>query len=65
MQPFSIIWFCDHANVSHILPDYNNGVQMGDHIFGNRVYNDYAEVQSDCVGLRSTAQDCVGLREHE
>ena len=29
VAPFAIIWFCDAKNVSHILPDYNNEVQMG------------------------------------
>ena len=24
-------------NVSHILPDYDNEVQMGDYIYGNKV----------------------------
>ena len=26
--PFAIIWFCDAKNVSHILPDYSNEVQV-------------------------------------
>lgn len=29
VAPFAIIWFCDAKNVSHILPDYSNEVQMG------------------------------------
>jgi hypothetical protein len=29
VPPFAIIWFCDAKNVSHILPDYSNEVQMG------------------------------------
>ena len=37
VPPFAIIWFCDAKNVSHILPDYDNEVQMGDFIYGNKV----------------------------
>ena len=37
--PFAIIWFCDAKNVSHILPDYANEVQMGDFIYGNTILN--------------------------
>ena len=35
VSPFAIIWFCDATNVSHILPDYSNEVQMGLYIHGN------------------------------
>ena len=28
VSPFAIIWFCDATNVSHVLPDYSNEVQM-------------------------------------
>jgi hypothetical protein len=47
--PFAIIWFCDNKNVSHILPDYNNEVQMGDYIHDNKIYNAQGTVLSFLV----------------
>ena len=35
VPPFAIIWFCDAKNVTHILPDYDNEVQMGLYIHHN------------------------------
>ena len=46
--PFAIIWFCDAKNVTRILPDYNNEVQMGLYIHGNQIYNDVGEATVTC-----------------
>jgi len=48
IPPFAIIWFCDSKNVSHVLPDYNNEVQMGDYIYGNKVLNSKAQATVTC-----------------
>lgn len=48
VTPFAIIWFCDPTNVSHVLPDYSNEVQMGSYIHGNRVYNDHGYATVTC-----------------
>ena len=47
-SPFAIIWFCDSKNVSHILPDYNNEVQMGDYIHDNTIYNTQGKATVTC-----------------
>ena len=46
--PFAIIWFCDSKNVSHILPDYDNEVQMGLYIHDNQIYNNEATATVTC-----------------
>jgi len=48
VPPFAIIWFCNASNVSHILPDYNNEVQMGLHIRGNTILNPEASATVTC-----------------
>jgi len=37
VEPYAIIWFCDKANVSRILPDYSN--EMLPVIHSNKIYN--------------------------
>ena len=48
VPPFAIIWFCDAKNVSRILPDYDNEVQMGEYIFNNTVLNSEARATVTC-----------------
>ena len=48
VPPFAIIWFCDAKNVSHILPDYDNEVQMGEYIYNNKVLNSEARATVTC-----------------
>lgn len=48
IQPFAIIWFCDAKNVSNVIPDYNNQVQMGDYIHHNTVLNSQATATVTC-----------------
>eukprot|EP00658_Telonema_sp_P-2_P049871 TRINITY_DN3795_c0_g1_i19.p1 TRINITY_DN3795_c0_g1~~TRINITY_DN3795_c0_g1_i19.p1 ORF type:complete len:842 (-),score=152.99 TRINITY_DN3795_c0_g1_i19:108-2633(-) len=53
VSPFAIIWFCDARNVSHVLPDYNNQVQMGEYIYDNTclLYTSDAADEEDSVDL--------------
>ncbi len=59
--PFAIIWFCDPTNVSHILPDYGNEVQMGLYIHDNRIYNSYASANVTCGYYQDEAHSTVPL----
>ena len=60
--PFAIIWFCDASNVSRVVPDYNNEVQMGDYIHGNRVYNTQGSASVTCGYSGDASKTTVPLR---
>ena len=59
--PYAIIWFCDAKNVSHVVPDYSNEVQMGKYIHSNRIFNDVGAATVTCGYSGSAADTTVSL----